>query len=601
MNLEEFQNEERKKGQVDIIDPNVARMLAKQNENQEAPEVSKILGTQETPKKHTPMDVTSIAGIKTEKEPEKITSQEAVLSDLDKAIERKQREARLMSAAIDESNDLGEPLSEEEFKDILDQNKDYINGDSEMVETTMVMQNDGVNKNGSSYDIDQVLSKSNENVSFEEELEREAAELEDDYEPDDSIMTEEEYDSYDEVMDNSNVVPMRKTESPTPDTNTDMSYEDASKMFDKLNEEIASGDIDYDKELQDLDDNSEQSETDRLAKERTDKLSALVKEKIRPVTKAFDITGFSISEKPAASHIETPRAKKDDIADWVLMSSQRPIYMRKFTGAEMERLSNGGRGRTRLNRALDTWTLIYNHVVDPYKPKTVEEWAKGISFLDIDHIYMAIYRANFGKSNFIPYNCEECNEVFLADDVDIMDMCKFETPESRKLFDSIIGTECTPGGYSYSTEIIPISDQYAFKFRDPSIYNIIFESAVLDEDFVNKFGDMVSFASYIDKIYYINMDTRELQPVKTNVYRNNMQKTARARIIKFSQIMSTLNSDQYNTLIAYMQNINKSGELLTYQFPEATCPKCKTQIPAVSMEASRMVFTRHQLAALASS
>ncbi len=596
MSLEEFQNEERQRGHVDIVDPNISKEFAKENsQRMQSPNVDKILGNQ--PKEHVPMDVRNIAGIQIEKEPEKVDPRSDLYDDIDRAIERKTREAELFSNAIDESNEMGAPLTEEEFRDILKNNKDFIEGDAGVVTAQTTISEAGVeNKNGSVYDQDAVSNAFNqhEEPSLEDELAREAAMLEEgDDEIDDGIPMESDF------AESNNIIQMPESSVPKKADMDNMSYDDASKMFDDMMDEYDSGDIDYDKELQDLDDNSDKTEQEKINEERTAKLATLIKQKIKPVTTAFDISGFTISKRPAAAQISTPRTKKDKIADWVLMSSHRPIYMREFTGAEIERLANGGKGRTRLNRALDTWNLIYSHIVDPYKPASVEEWAKGVSFLDIDHIYMAIYRANFAGSNFIPYNCAECNEVFLSDDVDIMDMCKFDNAESRKLFDSIIGTECVKEGYHYSTEIVPISDQYAFVFREPSIYNIVFESAVLDEDFVNKFGDMVSFASYIDGIYYINMETHELQPVKTNVYRNNMQKTARARIIKYSQIMSTLNSDQYNTLLAYMQHINKSGEMLTYQLPEVTCPKCKTTIPAAASDASQLVFTRHQLAALA--
>ena len=276
--------------------------------------------------------------------------------------------------------------------------------------------------------------------------------------------------------------------------------------------------------------------------------------------------------------------------------------MRRFTGTEMERLSNGGKGRTRLNRAMDTWHLIYDHIVDPNKPATLEEWARTTSFLDIEHIYMAIYRANYEGSNYIPYNCsnENCKDkIFLTDNMDIMDMCKFKDAKAKEKFESIIGTETTPENNLYTSEIVPVSEDYAFGFREPSIYNIIFESAVLDQEFVDKFGELISICTYIDSIYYINRETMELQPVRVNTYPNNMKKTVKSRIINFSKYISMLNSDQYNTIIAYMQKINETGEELTYQLPEVTCPSCKSPIEAVKQDAQQLVFTRHQLAALA--
>ena len=276
--------------------------------------------------------------------------------------------------------------------------------------------------------------------------------------------------------------------------------------------------------------------------------------------------------------------------------------MRRFTGTEMARLVDGGKGRTRLNQALDMWKLIYDHIVDPYKPATVEEWAKVTSFLDIDHIFMAIYRANFEGSNYIPYGCtnENCKEkTFLSDNFDIMDMCEFSDKEARAKFDSIIGTESNVTSRLYSTEIVPVSENYAFVFREPSIYNIIFESAVLDQEFIEKFGDLVSMCSYIDEIYYINRETMELQPVRTNVYPNNIKKTVKSRIINFSKYINTLDPDQYNTIMMYMHKIGEGGESLSYHLPEVTCPSCNTVIPASKQSAQALVFLRHQLAALA--
>ena len=57
---------------------------------------------------------------------------------------------------------------------------------------------------------------------------------------------------------------------------------------------------------------------------------------------------------------------------------------------------------------------------------------------------MAMYRANYEGSNYIPYNCTNDNckdKVFLSDNFDIMDMCKFADKEAKAKFNSIIGTE----------------------------------------------------------------------------------------------------------------------------------------------------------------
>lgn len=579
MNLDEFQDVN------NIVDPNVRRKMAG------APVGSTPLASSGK-RIVTPQEM----GF-THEEPVKIDRPEApILDDLDVAIRRKQNEARIMADAIEESD--GEGVSEEEFQDLLIQAKDQLD------ENYIPEEDDGI-----PYEYEPTLPTEeapSRDIFAELEAEGEAMGLDEEYEEEfihsNSNVTntyptdEESYLKYD-----TSAYPDEKTHIQEP---AEEPVEESKTLYDDPFEHFESGDINFDEEDKELDDNvDEQNEAEKEQKAQLDKLRALVREKIRPVSKGFDISSFTISKKPAPNVISTPKAtSNNDIADWVLMNSQKPIYMKQFSGTEMERLANGGKGRTRLNRALDMWQLIYNHIVDPHKPETLEQWAKSTSFLDIDHIYMAIYRANFEGSNYIPYNCTNKNckdKVFLSENFNIMDMCKFSNKEAKDKFNRIIGTETSKSHELYSTEVVPVSDDYAFVFREPSIYNIIFESAILDEEFVEKFGDLISICTYIDGIYYINRQTMELQPIRTNFYPNDMKKTVKARIIAYSKYISKLNSDQYNTLIAYMNKINESSDELTYQLPEVTCPACKTTIPAVPQEAQNLVFTRHQLAALA--
>ena len=172
MSLEEFQNEERQRGHVDIVDPNISKEFAKENsQRMQSPNVDKILGNQ--PKEHVPMDVRNIAGIQIEKEPEKVDPRSDLYDDIDRAIERKTREAELFSNAIDESNEMGAPLTEEEFRGILKNNKDFIEGDAGGVTAQTTIFEAGVeNKNGSVYDQDALSNAFNqhEEPSLEDEL-----------------------------------------------------------------------------------------------------------------------------------------------------------------------------------------------------------------------------------------------------------------------------------------------------------------------------------------------------------------------------------------------------------------------------------------------
>lgn len=599
MNMDEFKDEN------NIVDPNVRRIQGTQENSRPIPnqQRERRRDAQSTTKKVvTPAQL----GF-TNPEKEVIERPEQpILDNMEKAIARKQREAQLLADAIDESD--GEGITEDEFQDILVQAKDEINDDFIPVED----ENDNVTQPQSRNEsFLSNVSTENPASSLMNDLDAELAMDDADYASmhgsDDEYYDDEEPAEEVEEAPSKKVVPMTTVHDESdennekPKTTKTLNREDIVVNDDPF-KDFQGGDIDFNKEEEDLEDNVDRTEEEKEQQEQMDKLRSLVREKIRPVSSGFDISTFSISKKPASKTISTPRDNGNKIADWVLMSSQKPIYMRRFTGTEIERLANGGKGRTRLNKVLDMWKLIYDHIVDPHKPEKLEDWAKSTSFLDIDHIYMAIYRANFEGSNFIPFNCtnKDCKEkVFLTDNIDIMDMCKFNKKSDKEKFFSILGSETNASSKLYSTEVVPVSDDYAFAFREPSIYNIIFESAVLDEDFVDKFGDLVTICTYIDGIYYINKAERTLQPVRSNIYPNNMKKTVKSRIINYSKIISTLNSDQYNTILAYMQKINESGDSLSYQTPEVTCPYCGTVIPARDQEAQSLVFTRHQLAALA--
>lgn len=572
MNLDQFREEN------NIIDPNLRR----KSQGTQGTSVIVDPNVARTKRVVTPQEM----GF-THEEPVKINRPEdPILDRMDIAIKRRQDEARLMANAIEESD--GEGITEEEFQDLLVQHKEELNDgiptEEELLDRVLP----------STKEITNSLPSENPAYDLFDELDAEDDEPEYDiaYESDERYCNEEEPET----------IPVPSKPVGHADPKGEPGEPGRIEETDHIFTDFESGDINFDEEDDELEENiDEQKKLEKEQKEQMDKLRTLVREKISPVSKALDISTFSIVKRPAANNISTPREHHEKIADWVLMSSKKPIYMKRFSGTEIERLANGGKGRTRLNRTLDTWQLIYNHIVDPHKPESLEAWARTTSFLDIDHIYMAIYRANFEGSNYIPYNCtnDTCKEVFLSDSFDIMDMCKFKSKEDKERFNDILGSETSPVSKLYSTEVVPVSDEYAFVFREPSIYNISFESAVLDEEFVEKFGDLISICAYIDGIYKIDMERRELQPIQTNVYKNNMKKTAKSRIIKYSKIISTLGSDEYNTLLAYMQKINEAGESLSYQIPEVTCPKCKTVVEAIPQEARNLVFTRHQLAALA--
>ncbi|MDD3121998.1 MAG: hypothetical protein PHC62_00615 [Candidatus Izemoplasmatales bacterium] len=353
-------------------------------------------------------------------------------------------------------------------------------------------------------------------------------------------------------------------------------------------------DLKEDKESEDLE-NIDGKETDE---EIMNRFKKSIKEKIKPVTKAFDISTYTVVNKavPFSNAVQSQTTHFRS-AKWALMNSGRPITMRSFLATEFDAISNGSRGDTRYMTVKKQYKMIFDHIMDP-KPKTVEEWAKVNSFLDLDHIWFSVYRASFEGSNYIPKDCVDttkCRNVFLTEDIPLMDMVKFESKEVRKEFFNILNKEADMTSNMYVSEVVPISNDYAIALREPSIYNIVFETALLEEDFLNSHQDLVSVLAYIDQVYKLDHTTRSMVPINSPYFANNETKTYKTRIKTLSKILDTLTSDQYRYILTLIDNINKRGDKVTYIHPEMTCPKCNTKIPEAVQTPQNMVFLRHQL------
>ena len=340
-------------------------------------------------------------------------------------------------------------------------------------------------------------------------------------------------------------------------------------------------------------------ETDEEIRER---FKNSIREKIKPVTAAFDISTYTIANKVVsfnnAVQASTNRYRS---VKWSLMRSGRPITMRSFKSTELDAMNNGANTDSRYMTVKKQYSILYNHIMDP-KPKTVEEWAKVHSFLDLEHIWFAVYRACFEGANYIPRDCTDtktCRNTFLSDNIPIMDMVKFENDRAKRKFFKILNDESKNENSLYISEMVPISDNYAVTMREPSIYNIVFETALLDEEFLDKHQDLISVLAYIDKIYRIDHVNHQLIPIETPLFQNNVTKTYKGRIKTYSKVIDTLTSDQYRYIITMIDNINKRGNEVQYVYPSMTCPKCNTTIAETIRNPQTMVFLRHQLVNLA--
>lgn len=355
-------------------------------------------------------------------------------------------------------------------------------------------------------------------------------------------------------------------------------------------------DIDLD---EDDDDDEFDDEDDELSEQEIADLREAIKDKLKldiPVNTSGEAK-ISANKTISLNDVLSMQTSNANVIDYPLMSAGRCVSMREFSGTEIESLNQGASGRNRFNTLKTIYHTLYDHIVDNNKPE-FDKWLKVTSFMDIEHLYMAAYKASFNGANYIPFNCtnDKCNHVFLSDNIEIEDMIKFKDDAAKKKFYDILENSDTiskEDACLYKTKIVPVSPTIAIGFREPSIYNTIFENSVLDQNFINKYTRLLTMMVYIDNIYVIQ--NGEYIPVRCRVDRHSLAKTAKIRIVTYSKIIRTLPSDSYNNILAEIAKINDLGDEVKYQLPEITCPKCGQTIEATEQTPTQLLFSRHQL------
>lgn len=396
------------------------------------------------------------------------------------------------------------------------------------------------------------------------------------------------------------------------DINEDNHFDDdpSKDIIDKVKSSTPTSlsGIDLDKEMEELDDDgSDNTEMDKLYKEKLKNAGRDIKEKVIPLAAKINISGFSISNKPVSINNSVDMAKayhKPRAARWALFSSKMPIVMSEMSGTEIDELVRLTQGQGRDFTTTDLirrYSMFYNHTISP-KPDDVESWLKVVSVMDIKHLYAAQYKAAFDGMNFLPYDCtnDRCNNGFITDSVPFDDMVLYEDDEAKKKAMEIYKSEPSNDEYKlYHSELVPVSNVYAFTFKEPSIWDAQIAPLYLDTEWYNKMESTVAINTYIDKIFVIDQANKTIRPLNIKEYRGDVKKTLKSKILALAKVISTLSSDQYNLISAYIEEINKPSSYVEYQLPEVICPKCKTKIEARPTTASNLLFTRHRLTSLA--
>lgn len=312
----------------------------------------------------------------------------------------------------------------------------------------------------------------------------------------------------------------------------------------------------------------------------------------------IDFSRFKIVKKNTALNKVLVSDPKSTYQTWGLFTTGVSIAVSPLSAIELDEINPNVGSRNGIARAKSMFNTIYRHIAPQCRADNMENWMKKVSFLDLENLYFAIYVACFGKSNIVPHVCtnEKCRNVF-STEPKIMDMVKFDSDKDKEIFNKIYNKD-----YSAPVEIeetlIPVNDQFAFGVTPPSLYNSSFESAFLDQEFVEKYAGIIAIASCVNSVYSIDLDEETLTPIKFKSDSNDIVKTYKYKILNLYKILNKLEASEFKALENELTEINAKIQnkiKISYQIPETICPKCGHKIEAQEMSAADLVFTRHQL------
>lgn len=393
-------------------------------------------------------------------------------------------------------------------------------------------------------------------------------------------------------------------EEPEEDEDSDIQYNDETIHYIDEEDQFSANiphrnNVTYIVDTEELEDEIDDEAELEDNEARLNIIKSKIKEKIKPITNKIDLSSFTISNKPVSifkAFESSESANNLNIADWILYSSGVQISVSEMKGYEIEKLNPGNSTRNQYNTYRDIYKLIYDHIVNEDKPQ-FEEFLKLIKFTDIPHLYFAIYKSSFNKQNILTYTCPKCSDVSV-EEVDMDEMIKYSNKDIEENVKLLLSSGSEFSVDEYEIELLQISDEYVVGLREPSIFNIIFETSSLDEAFRVKHADIIGLISYIDSIYSIDRDSNTLNPIQLKVYEKDLGKTIKNKTIQYSKIINSLSSDQYYSLTAAISKITQEDNI-SYVIPERKCKKCNTMIPEVEQSPENLLFIRHQLGALA--
>jgi hypothetical protein len=366
--------------------------------------------------------------------------------------------------------------------------------------------------------------------------------------------------------------------------------ENSSSDLDGLMKELGLDDEDDEEDLID-----DEEETTEEVRERFKATLTSIKVTRNPI----DLSQFQIAKKPVSvsnilnAKVNTTKKR----CDWPLFNTGRNMTFEECSGPELDALRKTINNSNGVNGVVASLRFVYNHVVDANK-KPFEVWCKSIRTEDIESLYFGMYKACYADTNLLARSDQTgkaaCKKTSLIS-TDINKMVKYESNEVKARFDELMRMDTTDSGDVIKSNIIPISDNIAISYGNPTLYSTFIQYASIKPEITEKYADQLNTMAYIDGFFKIDQDTKTLTPVAIREYPNNINKTVMSKLRVYIDILKTLSNDQYNIMVAKLDNIISEPKV-SYIYPEDVCPECGNTLPEEAIQSMlNLLFIRAQL------
>lgn len=323
----------------------------------------------------------------------------------------------------------------------------------------------------------------------------------------------------------------------------------------------------------------------------------------KPIKNKLDLSTFTVTTKTIG--FNNILARKDNntrkSASWGLYNSDVCIEAEELTGSELESICFSDEDEITIPMQKNIFNLFFKHTKNKDKNTTLESWLKTISFMDMENLYFAFFKASFMNANYVPLACSKCKKNFV-ENIPVDKMIKYKDDKVKERMTNIMNRIETIDKY-YNIALEQISDEYVVAIKNPSIFNMIFETAALSDKIKETFSTLLGIIAYIDNIYYIDPQNKMLIPVDVNPDSTNLNKTVANKFVIYAKIIQSLTSDEFSVLSALVDRFAaKSYEIsedhVKFQIPEVKCPQCGNIIKAEERSAQQLLFIRHRLSRL---